>query len=262
MLRNSFTGKFYRVSHHALLRWKERSRIGDDMAESFGKALPFGAQVGAGMMFLDGETVFVTVADDGGRCIVTVLSRSQATVNMQNNMYGASSPRVLKPQLVKSGEAVVAEMVPALVADIKEQLEEFTGPKIIGSVVLPAMKPMPNIDGLTANNRDRMKKMSDAECDELHKACLDVLRDDSGRITKDQRKRLGGAIFNLQVEISHRRTKKHSALMELQYRSLKQAARQMLGEEKAVELFTLGKSLQEELCKPLASSEMESLGTQ
>lgn len=259
MLRNIFTGKFYRVTHHALLRWKERSQIGDDMAESFGRALPFGAQVGSGMMFLDGETVFVTTADEGGRCIVTVLSRSQATVNMQNLLYGASSPKVLAPELVKTAEvkaAEVAEIVPAILADIKEQLEKFaSGPKIIGSVELPPLKPVPNIDGLTANNRDRLKKMSDVECDELHKACLDVLREDSGRITKDQRKRIGGAVFNLQVEISHRRTKKHAALMELQYRAIKAAARQMLGEEKAVELFILAKSLQEGLepCKLLES---------
>lgn len=242
MLRNNFTGKFYRVTHHALLRWKERAQIGDDMAESFGRALPFGAQVGASLMLLDGETVFVAVSDESGRCIVTVLSRSQATVNMQNNMYGACSPKVLVPQLVKSEETSAAEDV---VADIGEQVEE-SGPKIIGSVVLPPLKPMPNVDGLTDNNRDRLKKLSDAECEELHKACLDVLRDDSGRITKDQRKRLGSAIFTLQIEISHRRTKKHALLMEQRVKYLKDAARQMLGEEKAVELFILAGTLEKE----------------
>lgn len=250
MLRNIFTGKFYRVTHHALLRWKERSQIGDDMAESFGRALPFGAQVGSGMMFLDGETVFVTTADDGGRCIVTVLSRAQATVNMQNLLYGAASPRVLAPELVKSGE--VAEMIPAILADVKEQLEEITGPRIVGKIELPPIK-MPDIDGLLNDNCYKLRKLSDEALATLLKECSDMSQQNKGRITKEQRKKLGTALFYIGQENRHRKMSKHAQRMERRYKALKDVLRQTYGEETAIELFKQAQVLEETSQNPTSN---------
>lgn len=83
-VRNDHLRQTLFVTPHAHARWAERG--GGDLRDSLRRALPFGGQIGDDALLLEfNGLVFSVKFDDQGGTVTTVLTRQQATANLQAN---------------------------------------------------------------------------------------------------------------------------------------------------------------------------------
>lgn len=248
MLRNDMLGKSFHVTNHAIDRWNERG-TSDDMSAVFRRALPFGVQKGPCLMLMDGEVVFVTsCSENGGRAITTVLTREQAMANMQRILPASVLARRPSLQAVASTTPTDEQREPDKLTDPVEPIAAPTIPdgQIVGTVDLP---PIPDINAVCQSSLAKMSSLTLDDLKEVVRKIDDFMRDYKGRITKAQRAQIGVAQSKLQKQLGEVRLRYHANLMETRYRFTKQACRQLLGEEKAMEIFLLANELEKESCK-------------
>ena len=117
------------------------------------------------------------------------------------------------------------------VRELPESLQPISTPAIAAAKQPPA-KPAPNVAGLT----HRIVKMSDEEIRELR----DQL----------QGSEYGREMFEVQAELRYRKLRKHAEFTKGEMMSLKRAMRDLLGDEKTMEIYLLANSYrEEERCK-------------
>ena len=200
-----------RVSHHARERWSERSS--GDLAESLGRAVPFGGQRGNSILLLDGDVVFTV--DRSASIVTTVLTKAQAMVNMEqsNGCRPVTSSDVgeyvLHPQRSEYKGGLVAAADPAVVVADKQAKD---------------IRREKKKENEAASKFVRLFRLTDEELAE-------ELRYVQGGIMRNVYEREQGVRRQLA------KARQHSQLMEKRYNQMKEKVLQMLTPAQVEELW-------------------------